>query len=116
MTELCSTPNSVLSLRVHTDPTAESWLPGASFLTPWGSGASGAHWLQLISGRLADLHAVVVEIAVIELASVVEFVVMEIAIYTDADAGACSISASAMVLADSCRLRLQYAAAGAASG
>ena len=49
----------------------------------------------LISGRLADLHAVVVEFAVIELASVVKFVVSELVIDTTADAGAGSINASA---------------------
>ena len=115
MTELRSTPN-FFDFRTHRDPTAASWLPGVSFPTPWGSGASGARWLQLISGRLANMHAVV-EIAVIELASVVEIVVIEPAIGTAADAGAvCSIAASAMALADSCRLRFESAAADAADG
>ena len=68
------------------------------------------------SGSLADLHAVVVEFAVIQLASVVEFVVIELAIDTAADASACSIAASAVALADSWRLRLPYVAAVAAGG
>ena len=66
------------------------------------------------------MHAVVVEFVVefvvIEPASVVEFVVMELAIDTAADAGACSIAASAGALAHSWRLRLQYVAADAAVG
>lgn len=62
------------------------------------------------------VFAAVVEFAVIELASVVAFVVIELAIDTAADAGAYSIAASAMALADSWRLRLQYVAADAAGG
>ena len=62
---------------------------------PWASGGRGSRRSQLFPSPLAYLHAVaiVVEFAVIELASVVEFAVIALAM---ADADAC---ASAMVAA-----------------
>ena len=83
---------------------AASWQPGASILMPWASWCRGSRGIRLFPGTLADLHAVVVEFAVIELASVVEFVVIELAIDTAAGAGACSIAASVVASADGWRL------------
>ena len=73
------------------EPVATSWQPGVSAspasLAPWASGATGSRGRQLLPSTLVDLHAVdvVLEFAVIELASVVESAVIAIA---NADANA----------------------------
>ena len=79
------------------EPSGASWLRVASALLaslePWASGATGSRGSQLISGTLADLHAidVVVDFAVLELANADASAgasAMAVAIDADADAGA----------------------------